>query len=51
VVRRLLPAELRSRRVADPDAVCAKIAVALEGIASEPADASAESVFERLGGD
>ena len=50
VVERVLPAELRSRRIADPDTICAKIALALEGIAGEPATDTAEAVFARLGG-
>src|SRR5687768_1394780 len=50
VVRRLLPAELRSRRVDDPEAICTKIALALEGMTAEPARSTAEAVFERLGG-
>ena len=51
VVQRLLPDELRSRRVADPDAVCRTIAVALEGMTSESASETAEAVFKRLGGE
>jgi hypothetical protein len=51
VVRRLLPAELRSRGIADPVAVCTKIALRLEGMVSEPAAETAEAVFKRLGGD
>ena len=50
VVQRVLPAELRSRRIADPDAICARIALALAGLASEPDAETAEAVFERLGG-
>ena len=50
VVQRVLPAELRSRRIADPDAICAKIALALEGVAAEPVSDTAEAVFARLGG-
>ena len=50
VVRRVLPAELQSRRVADPETVCGKIALALEGLAAEPASETAEDVFKRLGG-
>jgi hypothetical protein len=50
VVERLLPKELRSRKVNDPEVVCKKIAVALEGMASEPASDTAETVFKRLGG-
>jgi hypothetical protein len=51
VVRRLLPAELRSRGIADPVAVCTKIALRLDGMVSEPAAETAEAVFKRLGGD
>ena len=50
VVERVLPAELRSRRIADPDAICARIALALEGVAAEPVSDTAEAVFARLGG-
>lgn len=49
VVRRVLPAELRSLRVSDPEAICTKIAVTLEGMVSEPASETAEAVFKRLG--
>jgi hypothetical protein len=50
VVRRLLPAELRSRRIADAEAICTKIALALEGMSAEPVSETADAVFERLGG-
>jgi hypothetical protein len=50
VVRRVLPAELRSLRVDDPEGICTKIALALEGMNSEPAAETAEAVFKRLGG-
>jgi hypothetical protein len=50
VVRRLLPAELRSRRIADPEAICTKIALALDGMSAEPVSETADAVFERLGG-
>ena len=51
VVRLVLPGELRSRRVADPEAICSEIALTLEGMTSEPAAETAEAVFKRLGGD
>ena len=51
VVQRLLPAALRSRRVADPEAICSKIARALDGLLSDSASDTAEAVFKRLGGD
>lgn len=50
VVKRLLPAELASRGVADPDGLCATIARALESLASGPAAETPEAVFQRLGG-
>ena len=50
VVKKLLPAELASRGIADPDALCATIARALEGLASGPSAESPEAVFQRLGG-
>jgi len=50
VAQRVLPAELRSRRVADPEAVCSKIELALAGMTSESVSDTAEAVFARLGG-
>ena len=50
VLRRVLPGELRSRRISDPDHICSKIALALEGVSADPAADSAEAVFKRLGG-
>ena len=44
------PAELRSRRVDDPEGICTKIARTLEGMTSDSASETAEAVFERLGG-
>jgi hypothetical protein len=50
VVKRLLPAELTSRGVADPDSLCTAIARALEGVAGGAAAETPEAVFQRLGG-
>jgi hypothetical protein len=50
VVRRVLPTELRSLKVADPEAISTKIALMLDGMNSEPASETAEAVFKRLGG-
>jgi hypothetical protein len=50
VVRRVLPAELRSRAIADPEAICTKIALTLERMGSEPVAETPEAVFRRLGG-
>jgi len=50
VAGRLLPAELAARGVAEPDAVCAAIAKALEGVESTPASETPDAVFARLGG-
>jgi len=50
-VERLLPAELTSRGVGDPAALCQRIAKALEGVESGAGRGdSPEQVFARLGG-
>lgn len=49
-VERVLPAELASRGVADPKAVCDAIAGALHTLRGGAAAETPESVFARLGG-
>lgn len=51
-VRRLLPAELAARGVAEPDALGASVAEALEGLGSRAGGGrdTPEAIFARLGG-
>ena len=51
VVEQLLPRELEQRGVTDRDTVCKRILGALARLPAEPAAASPESVFARLGGE
>jgi hypothetical protein len=51
VVEQLLPRELEQRGVPDRDTVCKRILGALARLPAEPAAASPESVFARLGGE
>ena len=50
VVRRLLPAALRSRGVDTPDALCEELARGVSGLASAPVADSPDAIFRRLGG-
>ena len=53
VVRRILPAELRSRGVSDAESLCVELAHSVLDIVEEEAGSEAESpeaVFERMGG-
>ena len=49
-VERLLPPELSARGIAEPGAVCASIARALEGVQDGASSETPEAVFARLGG-
>ena len=49
VVEKLLPRQLHSHGVADPNAVCARVRDVLAGV-DAPAPAGADAVFARLGG-
>lgn len=50
VAKRLLPAELKSRGVADPDGLGSLIAKSLEGIQETARGDTPDAVFARLGG-
>ena len=50
VVKRVLPGELSARGIPDPDALCAVIARALDGLASGALGETPETIFHRLGG-
>jgi hypothetical protein len=50
VVSRMLPRELASCGVPDPEGVCAALATAVSGLAVRAGVDSPESVFRRLGG-
>jgi len=51
VLERVLPAELKSRGVEDPESVCRAIAPGLGGLATDGAAADTpDAVFRRLGG-
>ena len=50
VIERVLPAELESRGIPDPESICRSITRGLGGIASEASGDTPESVFRRLGG-
>jgi hypothetical protein len=50
VAKRLLPAELQARGVADPDGLCTRIAKALEGVDSGSGSDTPEAIFARLAG-
>lgn len=50
VLRRLLPAALRSRGVEAPDSLCEELARGLSAIQPAPRADSPDAVFRRLGG-
>lgn len=50
VLERILPGELESRGVADPEALCAALATALDALEADPRAESPDDVFARLGG-
>jgi hypothetical protein len=50
VARRLLPAELQARGVADSEALCTRIAKALESVDSGSSGDTPEAIFARLAG-
>jgi hypothetical protein len=50
VVERLLPGELSSRGIAQPEPLCRAIVDALEGVTVDVDKESPEAVFRRLGG-
>ncbi|MCG8589557.1 MAG: hypothetical protein MJE66_09725 [Proteobacteria bacterium] len=51
VVEKLLPAELTSRGIDDPEGVCRQLGSALAGFADDgPSGEAPEDVFARLGG-
>jgi len=50
VVDRVLPRELESRGVEDPDGLCADLVVGLDDVVEEAAAETPETVFQRLGG-
>jgi hypothetical protein len=50
VVKKVLPGELAARDVATPDAVCERIAKALQGLGGSATADSPEAVFARLAG-
>ena len=50
VAEKILPDELRSRGVDDPDSVCSQLASELKAMPDDAAADSPEAIFERLGG-
>ena len=50
VARRLLPAELQARGVADPDGLCTRIAKTLESVQGGTTGDTPETIFARLAG-
>ena len=48
VVKKLLPAELRARDVADPDALCDRIAHVLRGLDGAARTDTPDAIFARL---
>jgi hypothetical protein len=50
VIERVLPAELESRGIPDPESICRSITRGLGAIAHEASGDTPESVFSRLGG-
>ena len=54
VLDRVMPAELRTRGVADPDRICEALSADLRGLgpeAEQPATESPEAIFRRLARD
>jgi hypothetical protein len=50
VLKKLMPAELQSRGIADGERTCEGIVRSLAGVAPRTAEESPEEIFRRLGG-
>ena len=50
VVSRMLPKELASCGIADPEAMCAKLAADVSGLTTRSGPEAADAIFRRLGG-
>ena len=50
VVEKILPAELRTRGIDNPDSLCGQLARTLKSMPDEQVGESPEAVFKRLGG-
>jgi hypothetical protein len=51
VLERLLPGALRSRGVAEPEAICRELARGLSALPSAPSADTPDAIFRRLAGD